>query len=64
MRRLTARQSFTVSYATKAKLKTSAAERGISMSALVREIIEEVVVLGEFEVCLAERELNGGATVE
>ena len=64
MRRLTERQSFTVSCATKVKLKASAEERGISMSALVRDIIEELVELGEFEMWLAERELNQGATIQ
>jgi predicted DNA-binding protein len=64
MRLLTEQLSVTMSCDKKAKLKASAAERGVSMGTVVREIIEDLVALGKFEIWMAERELNAGATVQ
>jgi post-segregation antitoxin (ccd killing protein) len=63
-RRYTERIRFTVPKGMKDEWRQKAKQRGISMSALIREIIDDLIAWGEFEVWMAERELSQGATVQ
>lgn len=56
MRLYTERTSFTVPVEVKARLKETAAARGISMSEHVRRLVADMIVWHEFEVFMAERE--------
>jgi hypothetical protein len=63
--RLTERIRFSVPADVKAKWKAEAAERGISLSAFLRNVAEDLVAEHELEVACAELEFRiTGATLQ
>lgn len=56
VRRYTVRQSFTVPIGTKAKIKTAARARGMSMSAYLRHITNDHMAINDLENVAAKIE--------
>ncbi|MFM9978749.1 MAG: hypothetical protein ACKVOP_11975 [Sphingomonadaceae bacterium] len=64
MARFEVRQSVSLPLGAKSALKEAAAKRGISLSALMRDIVFDLIAERELNITRAEIELRRGVTIQ